>query len=251
MKLGARLYTIAQRRRAVAVSLIVAVAACMFTLYRPSLAPPGLHSRGLQVAAASTEVLVSTSNLAVAGPADYVSLVNRSILAGNVMASGAVMAYAGHVLGIPPSRIQASAPMTANVPRALIEPGSGGNARDIIASPDKYKLEVQADPSVPVLHVYAQAPTKEAAVRFAAAAVQGLSIYLQTSQAQGRIPLGQRIRIQQLGPVQGGVANPGAPIEIIVLVFAGAFGVSLWIATIVEQVRRGWTSARLEEQLQL
>jgi hypothetical protein len=165
--------------------------------------------------------------------------------------SGDILASVGHVLGIPASRIQATAPMTANVPRTLIEPGSGGKATDLLASPDKYKLEVQADPSVPVLHVYTQAPTAAAAIRFARAAVDAVRTYMQASQSASDVAPGQRIRVQQLGPVQGGVANPGAPIEIVILVFAGVFGVTLWVATIAEQIRRGWISARLDEQLQL
>jgi len=251
MKLGSRLYGISRRRRALAVSLTVAVLACVLTLSRPSLSPPGLHARGLQVAAASTEVLVATPNLAVGGPGDYLALVNRGILVGNVMVSGPVLAAVAHALGIPERSIQATAPLTANVPRTLIEPGSGGNATDLIASPDQYKLEIQADPSVPILHVYAQAPTAGAAERMAKAAVDGVAGYLTQTQTAGKIPENQRVRIQQLGPVTGGVANSGAPMEIALLVFLAVLGICLWLSAVVDQIRRGWTSARLEQQLQL
>jgi hypothetical protein len=225
--------------------------ACSLTLYRPSLLPPGLHSRDLEVAAASTQVLVTTANLAVGGPADYLSLVNRGILVGNLMVSGPVLADIGHELGVPPSRIEGTAPMTADVPRTLIEPGSGGNVANLLASPDHYKLEIQADPSVPILHVYGQAPTKQSASRLVSAAVHGISRYLQQTESLSRTPPAQRLRVEQLGPVQGGVANSAAPTEIAVLVFSGVFGVSLWLIVIFTQIHRGWLAARLEHQLQL
>ncbi len=250
MQLGGTLYRISRRRFAFGLSLLVAVLACSFTLYSPSLSPPGLHARRLQVAAASTELLVATPSLAVAGPADYLSLVNRSILVGNVMASGPVLAYISHALGVPSSAIQATAPMTANVPRTLVEPNSGSNATAIMDLPDQYKLEIQADPAAPILHVYAQAPTAKQAITLATAAVAGVTAYLHSSQTSARVPAGQQVRVEPLGPVQGGVANPGAPIEIVVLVFVGTFGLVLWLIVIGDKVRRGWVAARLETQLQ-
>jgi hypothetical protein len=251
MGLGTRLYALSRRRLAVALSLLVATVACVCTLYRPSLAPPGLHARGLTIGSASSDLLIATPNLAVGGPADYVSLVNRAILVGNVMVSGPVLDFIAHELGIRADQIQGTAPMTANVPRTLIEPGGGANATAILQSPDHYKLEIQADPSVPILHVYGQAPSKAAAIRLTATAIQGVTSYLQRMQVTSNVPASDQIRVEQLGGVTGGNANPGSAMQIALLVFAGVFAVSLWVATIFAHVRRGWTAARLEHQLQL
>jgi hypothetical protein len=250
MTLGARLYRISKRRQVLAISLAVATVACLFTLYRPSLTPPGLHARGLQIGVASTQLLVAQKDLAVGGSADYVPLVNRAILVGNVMVSGPLLADDARALHVSPSGIQGTAPMTANVPRTLIEPGSGGSAADIIASPDRYRLEIQADPSVPILHLYAQGPSKAKALRLATIAVQSVMTYLAGLQASGKVPLARQVQVQQLGPVVGGVANPGASAQIAILVFVGVFGVALWLTTITVRIGRGWTAARLAEQLQ-
>jgi hypothetical protein len=195
-------------------------------------------------------LLVAPPNLVVGGNSYlYESLVNRATLFGNVMVSPPVLANLARAIGVRPNRIQATAPMTANVPRALIDPGSGGSATDIIASPDRYKLQVQADPSVPILHVYTQAPSKQAAVRFATAAVQAATSYLQQLQSLGKIRPGQQVTVEQLGSAQGGIANPGAPIQIALLVFVGVFCVSLWFSAIAAKIRGGWVQARLAEQL--
>ena len=197
------------------------------------------------------EVLVATPNLDVgASSNDYLALVNSATLVGNLMTSGAVLDEAARAVGVPPRRIQATAPMTANVPRALIDPGSGGFATDLVASPDHYKLEIQADPSVPVLHVYTQAPSAAAASKLANAAITGIGNYLAANQAQAKVPVGQRILVQQLGPVQGGVANPGGPVQIAVLVFLGVFGACLFLTAIIAHVGRGFRTARLTELLQ-
>lgn len=245
---GARLYAMWRRRFILPAALVTALLAAIFSLYRPTLLPPGLHSRSLQIGAASTEILVAQPNLVVGGSSyDYDSLVNRAILVGNVMASPPVLAYVGRAVGVAGTRIQASAPITANVPRALIDPGSGGAATDIIASPDHYKLEVQADPSVPILHIYAQAPSAAAAVELATAAVQGVMKYISQIETVDDVPRNQFVQIEQLGSPHGGVANPGGAIEIAVLVFAGVFGVTAWFLSLGWKVRSGWVSARLAE----
>jgi hypothetical protein len=249
MTLGAGLYRLSRRRLAVGLSLLIAIAACVLTLYRPSLS--GLQPRGLQIGAASTDLLIARPNLVVGGESyEYDALVNRAILVGNEIVGPPVLSYIGHALGVPASRIQGSAPMTANVPRVLIEPGSGGSAMDIVASPDHYKLEVQADPSVPILHLYAQAPSASQAIKMATAAVQGVDLYLQRVEAADNVAPRERVTVQQLGPARGGVANPGASKQIALLVFVGVFGVSLWFMTLAARVRDGWLAARLTQQPQ-
>lgn len=249
MSFGARLYRVTRSRRAVSLSLLAAVLAAILTLYRVSLLPPGLHSRGLAIGTASTQLLVAQPNLAVGitSSDNYGALVNRSILVGNILITPPVLSYAGHALGINPSRIQATAPMIANVARSLTEPGSGAAATDILNSPDQYRLEVQADPSVPILHVYAQAPTGRQAITLAQAAVNGLTSYLQRLAIRGHLTPTQRVQVQQLGGVRGGVANPGAGMEMAVLAFVGVGGTALWISVLVGRIRRGWVAARVSE----
>jgi hypothetical protein len=251
MSLGARLYHLSRRRLTMALCATVAIVACIGTLYAPSLSPFGLHKRHLEVAAATTQLLISAPNLPVAGPSDYEELVNQSILVGNVMVSAPVVDYVSHKLGVPATAIQATAPMTANVPRTLIEPDGGANATAILQAPDRYKLEIQADPSTPVLHIYAQGPTVGEADLLAQSAVDGIKTYLQTTQAQSNIPTRRQVVVQQLGPVQGGVANSSAPKEIAALVFVSVFAICLWLATLLDYVRRGWSAAALDVRSQV
>jgi hypothetical protein len=159
------------------------------------------------------------------------------------MSTPAVLDYIGRQLGIAPSAIQASTPLTANVPRVVSDPGSGAAAYNLVGSTDSYKLEVQPDPSVPLLYVYTQAPTVGAAARLASASVQGLIEYL--SAAAHLAPSAAAAGIEQLGPVQSAVANSGGRTEIGALVFFGVFGIAFWMMLIGARIRRGWSAARV------
>lgn len=252
MQLGARLRELSKLRAGLAVSLVAGLLAALIAVYKVSLLPPGLHPRALQIGAASTEVLVDNpSSTAVnvgPGTVDSQLLTAHADLLGDIMASAPVLNYIGKAVGVDPARIQATAPITADVPRVVVEPGSGQNATAIIASPDQYKLEIQADPSVPILHVYAQAPTARRAATLANSAVAGLSHYVSSQSTIQRIPAAKQVRVQQLGIARGGVANGGVAYEFAVLAFLAVFGVSCFLVLYVASLRRGWRTAKLAEQ---
>ena len=250
MSVGGSVYRLSKRRRLLGASVSVAIVATILALYRPTLWPPGMHSRGLEIGTATTQLLVASPNLAVGGGSyQYTSAVNQGTLLGNVMVGYPVLSQAARAIGVPEREIQATAPMTANVPRVLVQPGSGASATAILKSPDQYKLEIQADPSVPVLHIYTQAPTAAIAIRLAQASINALLRYVHRIEVRDGIPTGQQISIEQMGPVQGGVANPGAAAQIALLVFLGVFGITLWLLTLAARVRQQWLLARLTEQL--
>ena len=109
---------------------------------------------------------------------DFTSLTTRADLLGNVMASAPVREYIARRAGVDARRIEAVSPVTANVPRVLTEPGSEKRSSDILRSTDQYRLDIQANPTVPILDISSQAPTKQAAERLANSAVDGLRDYL-------------------------------------------------------------------------
>jgi hypothetical protein len=247
MGLVGRLHRLSTRRRALVASLLIALASTVFALYRPSVLPPGLHARNLKVGVASASVMVASPNLAIGADNAYVTQVDRAILLGDVIITPPVLDYVGRSLGIAPNQIQASAPVTSYVPRVVTDLGSGATAYSLAGSTDEFKLEVQADPSVPILHIYTQAPTTAAAVRLASSAIQGLINYVGSKTSPGRAESGPAVGILQLGAPSGGIGNSGASKEIAALVFLGVFGASLWLFLIGAQIRRGWSAARLAE----
>jgi hypothetical protein len=232
-------------RTAFVVSLAVALIATFLSQY--SVGPSGLHARNYVIGAASTAVLIDTPKSEVvdlsATAYDFGSLQTRADLIGNLLVSDPVKSDIARRAGIRPSQLEADSPITANVPQTFIEPGSGAAATDILASANHYKLQVQADPQVPLLHFYAQAPSADAAIRLVNATVSGLEAYLGSLSKQEKLHPNTAVRIVQLGTAHGGVVNSGAPKEIAFLVFITIFAVAICVSVGLSRLRVGWILA--------
>jgi hypothetical protein len=236
---GRVLFSATRRRWVVVLSLVAATAAALLALYRPSLQPLGLHSRSLEISAASTELLVGSERSLPTNSNGYAAADNRAVLAGNVLVSPAVTGYVATRLGIEPQSVEVSAPVTANIPAALIEPGGGGGPTDILKLPDRYELEVQADPTVPVLFVYALGPSGARAVELANVAARGLVRYLAQTQRSAGIPAAEQLTVEQIGTAQGGTAHTDGLPQIALLVFAVVLAASLLLLSAIAG-RAGW-----------
>jgi hypothetical protein len=247
MQLGTHLRELWRLRIGVAVSALLAVLVAVSAIDTISLFPPGLKGRELEIAAASTHVLVDTPKSKVidlrANTYDFTSLTTRADLLGNVMASAPVREYIARRAGVDPRQIEAVAPVTANVPRVLTEPGSEKRSSDILRSTDQYRLDIQANPTVPILDISSQAPTKEAAERLANSAVDGLRDYLRDLGNRQGIGPDQQVRLEQLGRARGGVINHGVGLQIALLSFMVVFTISCCAVLFLSRVRRGWVAA--------
>lgn len=228
-----------------AIALIVAVLATTRLLYGISLFPPKLEKDSLSIASASTHVLVDTPRSTVVdlreNTYDFTELTNRALLAGNVMASPAVVDYISRHSGVPASAILISAPLTSEQPRAIADITHQPKTSDILKSPDEYRLSVRANPTVPVLDVYSEAPDEASAKKLADASVEGLKDYLHDLAVAHDTPRADQVQLTQLGKASGGSVNSGATIHVAVLVFVFVFTISCAIVLFVARVRRGWT----------
>ena len=192
-----------------ALALIVSV----WSLGNISLFPPGLSDRSLEMATASTHVVVDTprSTLLDLRQDTYEldGLTQRAVLLGNVIANGPVKESIARQAGIPVGVLRVDAPLTAKQPRARVEAGNEKKASDILRSNDQYRLNIQANPTVPMLDIYAQTPTADTAETLANAAVNSLQAYLADVARSESTPESQQIRLVQLGKARGAVINEG------------------------------------------
>jgi hypothetical protein len=225
--LGRTLYRLSGYRLALGFSLSLALLAALLSVYSPTFSPPGLQQRHLQIAAASTEILIGRPSELPNNSLGYEASVNAGLLAANVLISPAVTDMIGRRLGIDPRAIQGTPPATDNLPAALIQPGPSGGPEDVFALPDHYKLELDEDPTAPVLFVYAQAPTGSAAVRLANVSAAALITYLRQVQTLHAVPSDKQLHVEQLGRAVGGTAHTGGLPQIMLLVF----GATLLLAT--------------------
>jgi hypothetical protein len=244
MQLGTHLRELWRTPLGAGVCLTLALLAAISALYNVSLAPPGLHSRSLEMATASTRVLVDTPSSTVLdlrqSTSDFQSMSNRAVLLGNVMASIPVRDYIARRAHVPAAGIRATTPLTPDFPRPVADAQNQKHTTDILRSTDEYRLNIQANPTVPILDVYAEAPSKDTAEALANGAVDGLRDYLGgVARIQG-IGSAQQVRLTQLGRAQGGVINHGVRLQAALLAFLFAFAICAAAMIFVARVRRGW-----------
>jgi hypothetical protein len=241
-----------QLRRWVAGCAVFALVAAVWSVAHVSLAPPRLTSRSLEMATASTQVIVDTPKSALVDTRQdangLTALTNRALLLGNVLASPRVRADIARRAHVPFDRIQVIPPLTPTQPRVLAESGNERHSTDILKLNGAYRLYVKANPTVPFLEIYAQTPTAQSAAAIANAAIGGIQSYLVELARSTGTPVNEQIRLAQLGRAEGTVINKGIRWQVAGLAFALAFAVSCATVMWFARVREGWRLAALAER---
>jgi hypothetical protein len=201
---------------------------------------------------AFTQVVVDTPHSVILdlrqGADDILSLKNRAVLVGNVMASAPVRSYIARRADLPVESLQIATPRTPDQPWARTVTERKAHPSDLVKSTDQYRLAIQSDPIVPILDIYAQAPTAKAAEKLANAAVSGLSDYLRVLAAAEQTPEDMRVQLRQLGAPRGEVLNQGIQMQVAMVVFCLVFALSAVATVVIARVRRGWQLAAVAEQ---
>jgi O-Antigen ligase len=237
----------ARRRRRLAVvglSAFVGLVCAAVNSGAIGIFPPKLKLHNLQIAAATAYVDVdppaSTPSL-VNGrgdpPRDLQTFVKRAELLGKIMTSFPVLERIAPRCGIAAGKLSGLSRLTSNVPISFTQPGSEQRASDIAASLAPYRIEVEARPLLPIIDVYAEAPSVGAAECLANAAPVALHEYLQSlATQQGQT--GELVNLRQLGPARGQIANGGATLTIAMLTFLTFFALSFVALTGLVRLRQ-------------
>lgn len=253
MALGRHLRELWRMRVGLVTSICLALLAALWSTHAIGLFPPKLEPRALETASATTRVLVDerTSSVLDLGVStgDLESMTSRALLVSNVMASAPVREYIARHAHVPAGALQVSSPVTRDFPRQLAQSGNPKHVSDILASPDQYRLSLRANPTVPMIDVYAQAPTLRAARGLANGAVAGMSDYLRDLGMRQDISERQQVHLQQLGPARGDVINEGVNVTLATLSFLLVLCSSSVAVLLIARVQRGWALEKRSEQL--
>ncbi len=252
MGFGIRIRGLWQIRGWVAACAAFALVAAVWSVASVGVLPPRLGSRSLEMATATTQVLVDTPKSTLVDIRQDTqgidALTNRALLLGNVMASPQVRADIARRAHVPFDSLQVVPPLTAKQPRVLAEAGNERHASDIRKLNGQYRLYIRANPTVPFLQIYAQTPTAESAGALANAAIGGMQSYLTELAQSTQTPETQQVRLIQLGRAHGAVINKGIQWRVAFLAFLLAFAVSFATVIWVRRVREGWRLAALSDQ---
>jgi hypothetical protein len=247
MQLGMHMRELWGQKVGLALALLIAILAASRVLFGLSLIPPGLQHHSLGVASASTQVIVDTPRSSVIDLREdtysFTGLTNRALLLGNVMAGLPVREYIAKRAEVPATSIRVSAPLTPEQPRVVADGAHQPKTSDILRSPDEYRLSIQANPTVPVLNIYSEAPDGEAAGKLANAAVDGLRDYLAVLANEHSTPSDDQVSLVQLGRASGSSIDDGAGIQLAILVFLFVFALSSAAVLFITRVRRGWAAS--------
>ena len=234
-------------RYLVFLAAILALAIALMTAYRISLAPPKLESRQSHVGLASARVLVDTTDSQVVdlNPKGADALSSRASLLANLMASSPVKTIIARDAGVPASQLVAVAP-SATGPTAPTPLSKA--ATESASAAQTYILTLQADETLPIIAVSAQAPDADQAARLANAASTGLRDYLRSVAGAQNVPAARQVVISSLGAAQSANVVKGPRRIFAVIAFIFIFGLACFGVIMISGIARGWRRAAALER---
>jgi hypothetical protein len=251
MGIGIRMRKLWRLKAGVVISVALALFAAVWSVQKISLSPLGVTPRALEMATAATHVIIDTpkSQLVDLRQDTYAvtGLQNRAVLLGNVIASTSVQQKIARRAGVPVERLRIQAPLTPAQSSPPVDSQNARHTSDIVKSTDQYRIDIKANPTVPMLDIYAQAPSAKSAAALANAAVAELQSYLSGLAATQRTPPKDQIHPVQLGHATGVVINHGVKWQVAILAFVLVFGASCATVIFVARVKKGWRMESLPE----
>lgn len=214
MELSQILMTLWKRKPALLVVLALAVLAAMMAQGRKQAAPTG---------AATAQILVDSPQSALGNlKQNTVPLSTRAGVFAQFMASSAVRDAVAKVTGLPASQIFSQGPFDnpAAAPTGTTAPPPDTSS---LAAGKRYRLNFVSQEDLPLVTVYAQAPTPREAQLLANGVSKGVQDYVDRLQAEGKLKPQQRVVIRSLGAAEGGTVAAGASPALSILAFVGVF----------------------------
>jgi hypothetical protein len=242
VRIGMRMRQLWRMKLGLALSLVLALLAAGWSLSRS----------GLEMATAHTDVLVDTPQSIMTNLRENSysidGLVNRAVVLGNVLASTPVEARIAQRANIPAALLRIQGPITVHVASLPLTSQDTRSIGDILKSNEQYRIQIDANPTVPMLDIYAQTPTAASAAALANAAVDELKAYLSGLATSQAVPAGDQVRLEQLGRATGLVINPGVKYQVAVLVFFLTFLLASATTIFVSRIRAGWRLQALSDR---
>ena len=187
MELTEIIRTLWQRKVALAIVVGLALLAALSTVYR--ISPSGLSSRSYEFGAAQAQLLVDSPRSSLLDlTQETPPLAERAAVYAQFMRSNAIKAAIAKEAGIPVNQVDDRGPLHRRG-RDAEHPAARRDALNEIRGEGKlYRLVFDYQPDLPVISIYAQAPTEEAAVKLAERHRQGRRAYINQLEDESEVP---------------------------------------------------------------
>lgn len=230
------------RKRLLVLGFLLSAVPPLLAIYRVnSLVPFSFHKRALTHYASAAEAYVDgnqsfVGNIAVSTDA----LVPRATTYANLMAGPAGVQLAARYSGVPADQLYASGPVDPDEMRVEQEPIATERNVQIWGESRPYQLDFYVDQHLPIVYVYAQAPTARLAYSLATGAITGLRHYVSGVEGQQHVSVGQRVLIRQIGHASVGVVDPGVGKKLAGLIYLLTLLGWCVIVLLVVRLRARW-----------
>ena len=208
-----------ERKLALAAAVAFALLAALATVYHL----PSMQKRSYEFGAAQAQILVDSPRSSLIDlTQETPPLAQRAAVYAQFMRSNAVKVAIAKEVGVPATSIVTEGPYTAaggtqNIPRPATT-----RANELRGEGKLYRLVFDYQPDLPVVSIYAQAPTAAGAIKLASGTVKGVGAYISGLEAEQAVPAHAQTHIRELGPAEGGTVNSGVDPMVTLLAFLAA-----------------------------
>ena len=242
------------RKLLVGLVIVIAALAAILSAYRLSFSPPGLHSRALQVGAASSQILVDSPESALVHGASlgtFEALSTRAKIYGEYLSSLAARAEIAKIAGVPARSISSSGPFSSATGQVDYESQSSEDrANEILKEGAQRRLVFTGQEGVPILTVDAQAPTAAGAVELADASFLALKRYVNNLSADGE-DVKRGVTVRELGEPEGGTIGTGNDIVLMALAFLAVLVLGCAAILVIPRFTQRWRALNQVEHDEL
>jgi hypothetical protein len=223
--------------------LVFAIFAAIFTAYRVSVSPPGLHKRALQVSVASSQILVDSHKSTLINGASsetFSALATRAKIYGQYLSSLEARRQIAKLVGVAPQTISTAGPFSPETGTINYESQPAGErANELLKEGAVNRLVYSAQEGVPILSVSSQAPTADRAVALANASFKVLTDYVNSLEADDQ-PVKEEVTVRELGAPQGGTLGGSNGKILMVLAFLAVAGLGCAAILLIPGFARRW-----------
>lgn len=200
---------------------LLALLAGTAVLYKVSF-PPKLETRQHEVGLATMRILVDTpsSQVVEIAPKGSDSLGVRANIIASLMVDGVVKTAIAKRAGLPPEKLVGITEVATEPAPVSKPPGP----RSFVLT-TRVQMNAAGE-QMPIIEVDAQAPDRAAAARLSAAAVAGLSAYLDSTAALQQVKDANRLKVTGFGAPQAEtvVRGPSKIVAVLAAIFAFVLG---------------------------